>query len=340
MRRGLRQQQPRGWYWAASAAASASASATSAGAAAAGAGAGVAGASALRSARAAAGVAAVALLPGASRLHDRPGLGAARCLGRGAAYSTAPPPPPSAPATVASASQGNRWKKGVILLLKAIGLWLPAALFWASLVQGAPIIDLRTDEEIQDDETEVRRLERFFDVERLPEDQYFEEWTAKEQALSLIVDKLLKSRRFVTSLSRGAGADDVGGPDFEHQVSWSPSRKAAGGGGPEAGAAGHLACAELSYVLPPALAEEDMEAYSSGATRPWRPRLIVAHQSGAVALILLAFEYVVGGRDQEDRWACTALRADLVAGPDNELAGELLCDLTGPLPHGVRYMKI
>jgi len=246
--------------------------------------------------------------------------------------ATGAAPPPATPAT------GSRLKRGVVLCLKTLVLWVPALFFWVSVAYGAPLLDLRTEDEIQEDENEVRRLERFFDVEGLPEAEYMAEWTVKEEALSNIVEKLLKSHRFMEMLSRGPDEYTGSEPlDTQQPAPWSQSHKVVS---PSAEAE----AVEVSYVLPPPGAAEDAGLAEvvggSSGPRPWAPRLVVAHRGGSLALVSLTFEYVVKGKDREERWACTALRGDLVAAPRGVAAFEQICDLRGPVPHGVRYMRI
>ena len=54
--------------------------------------------------------------------------------------------------------------------LKAGLIYLPAGLFWVLLFWGSPFIELRTEEEVEDEERETRRLERFYEVDDLTED--------------------------------------------------------------------------------------------------------------------------------------------------------------------------
>jgi len=236
-------------------------------------------------------------------------------------------------------------KKALLLALKGV-IWIPAALFWGAVAWGVPL-DFRTDEEVQEDEMEVRRLERFFDVEHLPEADYLIEWRVKEEALADIIDKLLRSHKFIGCMLPGAYTDDdtsEGGlqpADAQRQQPGKASRL-----NTEADRI------EVSYVLPPsgygrisAAAAADGELGSGALTtqtgpRPWRPRIVLAHREGSLALISAAFEYVARGKDREERWACTALRADLVSYCDGDTTCESICDLRGPLPHGVRYMRI
>ena len=74
-----------------------------------------------------------------------------------------------------------------------IFLWIPALAAWTAVVSGVTL-DFRTAEEVRQEEQEAQRLERFFDVEHLPEAlgslaiqtlnqvEYVKEWAAKEQA--------------------------------------------------------------------------------------------------------------------------------------------------------------
>jgi len=226
-------------------------------------------------------------------------------------------------------------------------LWVPALFFWIALVGGMPL-DLRTEEEIQEDEYEVKRLERYFDVEGLDEASYLSEWTAKEEALSNMMEKLLRSPRFMDILARGPsesnGAPEVGAGFPPGDVAalaastpWlhAPARKGT------AAVAAEAEAVEVSYVLPPP--QEDAVGPGSlvGSSRlPWEPRLIVAHRGGGLALVSLAFEHVDRDRNREPRWACTFLKAELIAKGHGESAQELICDLSGPVPHGVRYMRV
>lgn len=252
----------------------------------------------------------------------------------GAASSSAPPPP-----------QDNRLRKGLVLLAKSAVIWIPALFFWASMVLG-DLFDLRTDEEINADENEVRRLERFFDVEGLSEAEYMTEWTAKEQALSQIMEKFLRSQKFTAIIARGPDEDVGDDEETEHQpkpAAWSKSSSTA---------TPNVAniSAEVSYVLPPPAEEDEVGGSDNqpekvgghgGAGRSvWGPRLIVAHGDCALALVTLRFEYVVKGKDREERWACTTLRADLIATHNGDSVSEQIFDLHGPVPHGVRYMRL
>jgi len=224
---------------------------------------------------------------------------------------------------------GKLWF-GAVLLFKGVCLWTPALLFWASLAFGTPFLDLRTDEEVQEDENEVQRLERFFDVEGLPEAEYLAEWQAKEEALSQMVDKLLRSQRFLDCMLPGAYSG--AGP------SDAPPRSSAS-------VASEADNVEVSYVLPPPGTVGDAVLAHGGLStatgpRAWYPRLIIAHQEGSLALVSVALEHVARGKDRDERWACTSLRADLISFCDGEPACEPICDLRGPVPHGVRYMRI
>merc|ERR1712194_953557 len=95
---------------------------------------------------------------------------------------------------------------------------------------------------------------------------------------------------------------------------------------------------EVSYVMPaPVDDAEDAQGHTaSGSPNVWRPRLMIASRDGSLALVTLQFEYVIKGKDREERWACTTLRADLVATVEGDYASEQIFDLHGPAPHGVR----
>jgi len=284
--------------------------------------------------RCSAGVAPLAL-PACSAAHQ------IRCL----TISTRAAPPPATTLAAGSAqppppSGASRLRRGLLICLKCVVLWIPALLFWVSLAWGAPILDFRTDEELEDEENEVRRLERFFDVEGLPEADYLSEWTVKEEALEDIVDKLLRSTHFLELLIRGpqdAYADEAAGnADAHRSPAWAQKQRQA-----------HLLAeadyVEVSYVLPPPIEEplpEGDGSLDAVGPRPWHPRLVLAHRDGGLALVMLSFEYVVRGKDREERWACTSLRGDLVAAYRGEPTYECICDLQGPVPHGVRYMRI
>lgn len=54
------------------------------------------------------------------------------------------------------------------MALKVIFLWIPALAAWTAVVSGVTL-DFRTAEEVRQEEQEAQRLERFFDVEHLPE---------------------------------------------------------------------------------------------------------------------------------------------------------------------------
>lgn len=271
------------------------------------------------------------------------------CQSRWAAAVSSQPPPPMSSASsprpdggptpgtgagagagVAAGSSNAKLKRAMLLFAKGLFIWTPAILFWGALALGAPMLDFRTDEEVSEDENEVRRLERFFDVEDLPEAEYLVEWQAKEEALSQIVDKLLRSQRFMDCLMPGAFSDSGTAED-----------------GPRKGEAASADVSqadgvEVSYILPPPGAAGDAVSTVSTATgqRPWSPRLIVAHREGSLAMVSASFEHVARGKDRDERWACTSLRSDLIAFCDGELACESICDLRGPPPHGVRYVRI
>jgi len=193
-----------------------------------------------------------------------------------------------------------------------------------------------------EDENEVQRLERFFSIDGVSEADYVAEWTAKEEALSQIMEKLLKSSRFMSALARGLEEEGEAVPEST-QASWSPSRNKTA----QAVEAVALEI-EVSYVLPPAPGTDDEDGDLSATTglviqggpRLWEPRLVIAHRSGALALLVLALEHVAKGKDRSEKWTCTQLRAELLTGPGGVSMGEPLCDLVGQAPHGVRYMRI
>lgn len=242
--------------------------------------------------------------------------------------------------STASAAKSPIWKRVLGAAVKGVLLWFPATLFWLQLVVGVPTFDFRTDEEVLNEEQELQRLERFFDVHLLPEDESIIEWQAKEEALNQVVEKLLKSQRFMDMLEKGF-EDATGAPDGS-QASWSSSKKVSA---KELDARSQTIA--VSYILKPAPAEadEDTDAdapleHSSSALAPWTPRVMVQHRSGALALVILGLEHVEKAKDREERWTCTHLRVELIAGPDGDSYGEPLCDLSGHSPHGVRYLRI
>eukprot|EP00928_Gymnodinium_smaydae_P033609 TRINITY_DN24021_c0_g1_i1.p1 TRINITY_DN24021_c0_g1~~TRINITY_DN24021_c0_g1_i1.p1 ORF type:complete len:247 (-),score=61.09 TRINITY_DN24021_c0_g1_i1:47-748(-) len=209
-------------------------------------------------------------------------------------------------------------------------------------------VDFRTDEEIADDEHEARRIERFFDVDRLPETECMIEWSAKEEALSEVVAKLLKSSRFTEALTRGVEAL-LEAEEASSSSSASDDLSAASASATHGSSAvGDLAAAvEVSYVLPPAPPADSHDATPTvlvdaavGVRPTWAPRLVITHQNGALVLVTLEFERVEKAKDREARWTCTALRSDLVATVGGEPTAEPIGELRGPLPHGVRYMRL
>lgn len=244
---------------------------------------------------------------------------------------------------------GGRVRRVLILCVKGVAIWLPAVLFWVSLVHGGPLLDFRTDEEIQEEEHEMLRLERFFDVEGLSEAEVTAEWTGKEAALSQILEKLLRSQRVLTMLTASPGeaaALDDGGSASSEAVGAVkvPTLEVL------------TSLIEVSYVLPPPASEDGStstpleflgrhaqaaaSAASAGLPPPWAPRLILAHRGGSLILVSLLFEHVVRGKDREERWACTEMRGDLMAAAGGEPTCVPICNLSGPVPHGVRYMRI
>lgn len=186
----------------------------------------------------------------------------------------------------------------------------------------------------------MKRLERFFGVEDLPEAQYDAEYTAKEEALVALIDKLLRSQRFLQALAHGAAkdAEDMSSSLDPHSpAAWSLSKTKAS----LKVSAQNDEAFEVSYVIPPStVPEEDGLLHTFDGPRRWHPRLVWSHQDGGMALCLLSFEHVAKGKDREERWACTKLRCDLIASPGGEPTLEEICDLRGPVPHGVRYMRI
>lgn len=239
-------------------------------------------------------------------------------------------------------AQPPLWLRLLVVLLKGCLFWVPAGFFWLSIVTSGsiPLLDLRTDEEIKEDEHEIERIERFFGMDGMVDgsDEYHDEWEAKNQALHQVHEKLVKSSRFMSLLERGLDEESSAGETtqgFRKPQSEKDRVEAA------------ATSIEVSYILPPSFGSEEddyaMVGHSSGAaggTPSWHPRLILAHRSGALALVLLAFEHVARDREREERWVCTRLRAELLAGPDGDPIGEPFCDLSGHAPHGVRYMRI
>mmetsp|Transcript_46267 Transcript_46267/g.81387 ORF Transcript_46267/g.81387 Transcript_46267/m.81387 type:complete len:172 (+) Transcript_46267:3-518(+) len=169
------------------------------------------------------------------------------------------------------------------------------------------------------------------------------EWAAKGEAISQIVEKLLKSQRFMNVLAHGVGEEDRNAE--ASQVAWSSGRKST-----PASVEAQGQFVEVSYVLPPSPAlpgessdlavAPEHQRLGEAWPRTWWPRLIVAHRSGALALVALALEHVGKGKDREERWTCTQLRVEVVAGPGGEPLVESVCNLIGHVPHGVRYMRI
>ncbi|CAK9058374.1 unnamed protein product [Durusdinium trenchii] len=213
-------------------------------------------------------------------------------------------------------------RRGAVLTLKLIFLWVPAMAAWLAVVSGVQL-DFRTPEEVKHEEEEAQRLERFFDVEHLSEVEYAAEWAAKEQALAGIVEKLIRSRTLQESME---SANRLEGSSFSSQ---------------EAGDTDQVM--EFSYVHPPAEADRlnslGAEIASEGY-RPWNPRLVLSHKTGSVALVTMRFQHVQAAHGRSETWACTKLRVELITGLHGEAMEEPLCDLQGPMPHGVRYMRI
>ncbi|CAE8642011.1 unnamed protein product, partial [Polarella glacialis] len=113
--------------------------------------------------------------------HDRHVMPHALCRGlRYCSAKAAGTPPPPASGASSGAAAPLLWR-GLKILAKGVFLWLPALVVWFSLASGSSLLDFRTPEEIQEDENEVLRLERYFDVEHLPEAEYLPEWATKEE---------------------------------------------------------------------------------------------------------------------------------------------------------------
>lgn len=233
------------------------------------------------------------------------------------------------------------WRRVLSGVVKGVLMWVPATLFWMQMVAGVPFFDLRSEEEAINEEQELQRLERFFDVQMLPEEECIVEWQAKEEAINQVVEKLVKSQRFLEMLERGFEAES--GVGDASQASWSSTKKMSA-----QEVESRAQAIAVSYVLKPApAAEVDDEsetqspmAHSSSGYATWSPRLVVQHRSGALALVILGLEHVQRAKDREERWTCTHLRVELIAGPGGESFGEQLCDLSGHVPHGVRYLRI
>ncbi|CAK9081406.1 unnamed protein product [Durusdinium trenchii] len=202
-------------------------------------------------------------------------------------------------------------RRGAVLTLKLIFLWVPAMAAWLAVVSGVQL-DFRTPEEVKHEEEEAQRLERFFDVEHLSEVEYAAEWAAKEQALAGIVEKLIRSRTLQESME---SANRLEGSSFSSQ---------------EAGDTDQVM--EFSYVHPPAEADRlnslGAEIASEGY-RPWNPRLVLSHKTGSVALVTMRFQHVQAAHGRSETWACTKLRVELITGLHGEAMEEPLCDLQG-----------
>ncbi|CAE7436883.1 unnamed protein product, partial [Symbiodinium natans] len=93
---------------------------------------------------------------------------------------------------ISSVWQRNRALVAFVFRFR-IFLYVPAAAAWLAVVSGVTL-DFRTPEEAKLEEQEAQRVERFFDVDHLPEDDYLREWSCKEQALTGILEKLMRSR--------------------------------------------------------------------------------------------------------------------------------------------------
>eukprot|EP00927_Polykrikos_kofoidii_P034080 TRINITY_DN28913_c0_g1_i1.p1 TRINITY_DN28913_c0_g1~~TRINITY_DN28913_c0_g1_i1.p1 ORF type:complete len:352 (+),score=59.81 TRINITY_DN28913_c0_g1_i1:45-1058(+) len=254
--------------------------------------------------------------------------------------ATASPPPLTVGASSSSSSSSSsesssgssRLWRAAMIVCKGLGIWAPALFFWYSVWGGMPF-DLLTGESLEDDYE--ARLERFFDVDRLPEDVYQTEWSSKEQALAKIVEKVLRAPRFADALTLGLdvlesrlGNEDEGGMARPGRTKLSDAE------------ADELAAAvEISYVLPPPSGEEELDSLSSSPRR-WLPRVLFAHRGGALAIVTLLMEPLENAKDRDDCWACTSLRGELITARGGESLAEPLCDIKGPLPHGIRYMRL
>lgn len=142
------------------------------------------------------------------------------------------------------------------------------------------------------------------------------EISMKEQALAGIIDKLARSRSIQDAM------------EPENPPPQAPE---------ESGDVETVM--EFSYVhTPPQGGRLNSMELASEGYLPWNPRVILAHRSGSLALVTMTFQYVQAyGRGET--WACTKLRAELMESSHDALK-EAICDLQGPLPHGVRYMRI
>ncbi|CAE7628235.1 unnamed protein product [Symbiodinium sp. CCMP2456] len=191
-------------------------------------------------------------------------------------------------------------------------------------------LDFRTPEEAKLEEQEAQRVERFFDVDHLPEDDYLREWSCKEQALTGILEKLMRSRTVQDALSPAFARSEMS------QGHFIPGASAAEGENNED-------ALEFSYVVPPSevprLNSLELDLASEGY-RPWNARLILAHSSGSLALVTTTFQHVPPAKGRGELWTCTALRAELIATQGGAVASDPICELQGPLPHGVRYMRL
>lgn len=235
-------------------------------------------------------------------------------------------------------------KKFVVILLKTTLLYTPAVIMWLSVLSGVQLLDFRSDEEVAEDENEARRLERFFDVETLSELEYLPEWTTKEQALTKIVEKLLRSQQLVDRLvngpqqqSQGASSSawtDHEAPTSEFELQKSKTQSKEIDAFLDEALKGSV---EVSYVLPPTWEYSDED---SKPGRLWEPVIVLKHRSGGIALVHLAFQHVKKRKDREAFWACTELICDVVASPSRDFGAERLCELTGAPPHGVQYMRM
>eukprot|EP00439_Symbiodinium_sp_Y106_P036197 s361_g4.t1 len=229
-------------------------------------------------------------------------------------WNTTAPPASEGPAGE-SAGNASLLRRGAVFGLRLIFLYVPAATAWLGLVSGVTL-DFRTPEEAKLEEQEAQRVERFFDVDHLPEDDYLREWSCKEQALTGILEKLMRSKTVQDALSPALDRSEMG------QGHFIPS-----GASPAEGDNNEDAL-EFSYVVPPSevprLNSLELDLASEGY-RPWNARLILAHSSGSLALVTTTFQHVPPAKGRGELWTCTALRAELIATQGGADAGLKPC---------------
>lgn len=203
-----------------------------------------------------------------------------------------------------NSSKPNRLiPRQVVLLLKAVFLWVPAAYVWVYL---ALLYENQTRHDMTDEEVEEARLRCFYGVQHLSENEAVAEFTVKEEAIYQIKEKLLRTQRFLSLLSESA---------TESQV-------------------------QISFVFPP---PDSGDRFPSGTVNNslWSPRLAFAHPSGTIALVSLEFKFLEGGKNREERWVCTLLRCHLITGAGGApVLGEQIFDFSAPPPDGIQDMKL